>query len=617
MAGDYDYEQDYDYYIGSGHGRVREGKKVEEEKRVARVVLSKMAAGIPALLARIEQGTGRLLNPDGKFAIFDQHPIYALAFLYRAAGTEWQGRKELLEAARGMGGAILDLQAPDGRFPLIKDDGSHWGHSTLPWHVGPWLEAWRLLGEDLDAGTRERWREGLARWMESVAGELSRKPRLHNIQAYCAAILVRAARLMARPEWERIGERFLRKIAKLQTEDGYWPEGGSPTLIYNLVYLHALGLYHLATGAAWVRRHLQRGLALHLIFTYPDGTCVETVDGRVRHHREPFALGLLAFLPFPEGQELAARILERISAAAEEGVINGNLAYALENWPEEENAPPAAERARIRARQRSPFQRKTLWDVLQEGNWTWDAPGVAVALAGRALARRGGDWFWCLSGLGRSIHEPGPSFGHRWHNDLGQRLSLWHARAGLVIGGGSSRLDPAFHTFAVVTDGAFHFAPDFARVEAGDDRGDALRLTCGFVRCRLDVGALEDGAVSLRWSAEWPDRDNQVAVTAGFTLPGLLDREARSSLKGTQPETLGARKDVIWIERPDPPVPEWTLAAGKVEIGLPVGATFHWPEYPFNPYAIDNAAPPEEAVGAVSFRLENGEEKEVTVRIRG
>ena len=543
-------------------------------------VLAAMARSVPAVLARIDPQTGRLRNPNGTSTIFEQHPVYALAYLYRAPGSQWQGDATVLDGARRIGDAILAVQEPDGRFPFIKEDGSFWGVSTLPWHVGPWLEAWRLLGEDLGAETRARWRDGLGRWLRCVAEELSGNPRLHNIQAYCAGILVRGARLLGLPEHEAVGEAFLRRIAALQNEDGFWPEGGCPTLLYNLVYLQGLGLYHLATGAAWVRPHLERGLAFHLRFTYPDGTLVETIDGRVRHHHEPSLLGGLAFLPFPAGGSLLARILDGHLATRDPGTLNGNLAYVVEHWPEDAGAGPPADR-----------------------------PDVLLGLGNRVLTRRTGDWFWCLSGLGVPAAERQHYLHHRWHNDLNQRLSLWHARRGLVAGGGSSRLQPAFHTFSVTVGGAFHFAPDEAHAEAGADGEDRLHLAFGPVRCLLGVRLLGDGAVALRWHAAWPASAGQVSVTAGFALPELLDQEARSTLPGTAPETLAARQDVIWIEKPPAPLPPWTLSVGGLGIRLPAGTTFHWPEYPFNPYAIDNAAAAVHAAGTCSFALANGEER--------
>lgn len=563
------------------------GTKVADAAGAPQRLLEAMASAVPAVLARIEPGTGRLLNPNGRFAVFDQHTIYALAYLYRMPGTGWQGRKELLDAARGMGDAIVALQNPDGSFPLVKDDGTVWGNSTLPWHTGPWLEAWRLLGEALDPDARERWRAGLARWMGRVAAELADNGRLHNIQAYCAAILVRGSRLLGIPEYEPVGESFLRKIAALQTADGYWPEGGNPTLIYNLVYLHALGLYHVTTAASWVRPHLERGLSFHRRFSYPDGTCVETVDGRVRHHPHAFALGGMAFLPFPAGRKLVAVILEGHVATAVPGTLNGNLAYILEHWAVEPETAPSQE-----------------------------APDGALALGGRALTRRTGDWFWCLSGLGVPAGERQRFLNHRWQNDLGQRLSLWNAALGLTVGGGSSRLQPAFHTFSVLERGTLHVAPDAARIESNAGGEDVLCLEFGPVRCTLGVRLLADQSVCLRWRADWPAMAPDVSVTAGLTLPYLLDRDAQSSLAGTTPETLGARKDVVWIERPAAPLPPWTLSVGRLQVDLPAGTTFHWPEYPFNPYAIDNAAPAESAVGALCFPLGNGEERRVTVRVR-
>ena len=40
------------------------------------------------------------------------------------------------------------------------------------------------------------------------------------------------------------GGEFLIKVAAQQTEGGYWSEGGGPVVLYDFVYLDAIGTYY-------------------------------------------------------------------------------------------------------------------------------------------------------------------------------------------------------------------------------------------------------------------------------------------------------------------------------------------------------------------------------------
>lgn len=48
------------------------------EDLVTKPLLAGLAAEMPAMLALIDLKSGRLLNPNGTFAIFDQHPTHTL-----------------------------------------------------------------------------------------------------------------------------------------------------------------------------------------------------------------------------------------------------------------------------------------------------------------------------------------------------------------------------------------------------------------------------------------------------------------------------------------------------------------------------------------------------------
>jgi hypothetical protein len=62
--------------------------------------------------------------------------------------------------------------------------------------------------------------------------------------------------------------------------------------------------------------------------------------------------------------------------------------------------------------------------------------------------------------------------------------------------------------------------------------------------------------------------------------------------------------------------PRW-FQTNAFRVEVPPGSSVEWPSYPFNPYAIDGAAPPAEAAARVSTPLLPGSgEKRFVIRIR-
>ena len=45
-------------------------------------------------------------------------------------------------------------------------------------------------------------------------------------------------------------DELIRNACAAQDPDGFWPEHQGPTVGYNIVYLHAFGLYHFHGGSS-------------------------------------------------------------------------------------------------------------------------------------------------------------------------------------------------------------------------------------------------------------------------------------------------------------------------------------------------------------------------------
>jgi hypothetical protein len=69
--------------------------------------------------------------------------------------------------------------------------------------------------------------------------------------------------------------------------------------------------------------------------------------------------------------------------------------------------------------------------------------------------------------------------------------------------------------------------------------------------------------------------------------------------------------EIIPTERVERRWPEGTrdrrwLETDDFRVTMPAGAFLHWPQYPFHPYAIDGAAPPNYAAAHVGVWLRRG-----------
>ncbi len=539
--------------------------------------LTCMARGVAAARRRFDPATGRFLEKDGGWAVTNQNVIYPLAVLCAADSAGKAGGASALRMAARGGDALADWQNPDGSWEFIKVDGSRWGPFHMPWPLYYWLEAWALLGPKLGAARRRRWELTLRRGYAGVLALYRKGFHVHNIPAWHAMGLVRAGQLFGVSKWVRAGTGFMRQVVREMHPDGYWPEGGGPTTLYNGLYVHALGLYHAFTGDRGVLPALARATAFHRLFTYPGGQPVETVDGRVQYHAHGALWGLPGFCLFPEGRGLAGMLLAGALGGGGQGRLDPLLASAWQFAPE----GPAGE---------PPQKRKAFVEVHPGGS-----------RGGRALVRRLGPWYVCLSGyLTPKKERAGVAF-NRWIMDRQQHVSVWHDRLGLVVGGGNSRGQPERSTFAVWAGGACRHVAGAARVSPGGGRSaDAIELDYGKVRCRLAVRALDARRLELRFSARGA---RGAEVIAGLLLrPPAGTKLTTSRVK--KPEALDPRRELgrSW---PADGRGGW-LKAGALAVRVPAGAILRWPQYPFNPYAIDGAAPKEQAAAHLRVKLTPG-----------
>ena len=543
-----------------------------------RRILTYLAKGVAGAEKRFDRKTGRFLADNRGWAVTNQDIIFPLALLYVTPGTRHHASDRILELCLRGGTALRNWQYPDGSFEFVKTDGSRWGPIFMPWSIYHWCEAYALLREHMCVRRRRRWEEGLTLAYEGVARVVAR-PIGHNIAAWHGMSLVRGGQVFERDDWLETGTRQVLYTAERQHPDGFWPEGDGPTVGYNLVYVHALGLYHAFTGDRAVLPALRRASEFHATFTYPDGSPVETVDGRQRYHASVPTTGWPGFLLFPEGRGLVGLWLERITRGG--GGLAPHLASVCQHFAGE------LETARARS---------------GDGR---------VVYRQKALVRRSGPWFICVSGYVPELASRAGLSRNRWIMARANCLSVWHNRLGLVIGGGNSKHDPFFATFEVWQDGAMRIEPDEVTFSRRGAR-DTARFRYGGLACLLHIRLI--GPKRIEITFELPAATTRHAqVQAGFTMclpAGGKLRWARSSTTLDPMRTVGFG----WKEKDRA---SRRVVSGKGwSLRMPGESAFSYPAYPFNPYAINDAAPPDYAAAAVSAGFREGRKRTFVFSVR-
>ena len=523
-------------------------------------LLDLLVTAVEQALPRFQEETGRFITaPDGPLAPgakpeeigwcpINQDIVYALATTYHEPHNPYFGSPRLLDIACRAGDAIRGFQYPDGQVEFLKADGSKWGPTYMGWTNYAWLEAYDLLREELGEERRRRWEEGLTLAHAGQARELQ-TAGVHNIPAWKAMGCYRAGQIFNRPDWQRIGQEMIAKVVAAQAPGGFWPEHGGPSTLYNLVYVHALGLYYHFAHDASVLPALQVATDFHTLFTYPDGPVVETIDGRVKYRRDIGNFGLPGFSLFPRGRRYVRFLVDAMRPDRDLVHCQGGLlpsAYHHMSDGEEEPIPLDQERFCSNYRD-------------------------------RAIVCRERPWFACLSAF------VAPAADSRWGQDRQSFLSLWHEDCGLIIGGGNSKEQPEWSSF--VADG--RYLPDRARTVDG---GCAVALAYGNVYCLLELDVQPD-AVTIIGQAEKGSALQQLVVNI---------KRGQTLQTATGLRTVAADAPLNWDTRQ---LGQW-LQVDNWRIEVPHGARLQWPSMPFNPYAADAAAPQGAEMGVLSAHLD-------------
>ena len=538
--------------------------------------LDDLIGQVPSVLASQDSRTGRF--GTGIWIVTDQNVMLALAAAWStgSASNPYFHDAKLLDSIMAAGDALIDDADAEGKWVFRKKDGSTWGKIYMPWIYSRWIRAYAVVRDAMPAARRARWEKALRLGYEGISRDL-RKARPVNIPAHHAMGLYFAGQVFNEPAWKKQAAEFLHRIVAEQHADGYWSEHVGPVVLYNTVYCDALGAYLAASGDDTVLGALRKAATFHAHFTYPDGTMVETIDERNPHYEEIW-LPSAGLTISPEGRTYAARLLRLYKKPLPADAAALLLLYGKEG-PGLDGDP-------------------------LDSNFNF------VLGKGDAAVRRDGPWFLAASALTAQQSEV------RWIQDRQNFFSVYHDRAGLILGGGNTKLQPRWSTFTIGD-------LNLLRHRAGDENPNfvpgaglihipkSARLLDGKgFGVELDYGG-KQGTVRLRTSSK--DR-MQINYSGDKTMTAHLQLLPRM---GKELVAASGKRQVL-----DATPLQWTAAeAGEwielvgVRVRIPKDSTITWPVLPHDPYKKDGRADLVQGRIVVDMPLAAGEAR-VVVEIR-
>jgi hypothetical protein len=523
------------------------------------LLIEKKLVTDPAADPRVLETQGRLL-PGAALA-------GAVLFAKSHPANHSHGDRRMRDLAAKLGD-LLAVECEQGRFRKILNS---------PWGTYLWLEAYRLLEQhDLGAERRQRWSRSLRIEVQDLFDQMAPRadfPRYQspyirtstNHYSLWASTVYLAGRVFQNNEWERMGAWVMHRLAtEEQTPDGYWGEltDHGPTTGYNALTLSGVGLYWEHSGDPAALEAIRRATDFHLAFTWPDGTPVETINGRNRHWNvSPWAH--FAFSHSLEGRGYA-RFLTRSFQEGRLGEGGSGVAQTL---------------GRI-AQDALYYHEGPVTTIPQE------RPRYVHQMKVPAGIRKTGPWVVCLSGL------IDPPVANQFMLDRQGHLSIYHEKLGLIVTGANSKHQPELATFREKTGGQTRHIPLSSRLRMSDQH-DRLGLAYETFFAELVVPTPNGTTLPFQFTVieTNPNRMEDVTLTLqlGLTAGEVLETARSRSVLGAsqlelRPDQIGGMvRHHGWTIRVDP------------------SARLTWPVYPFNPYSNVPETDLRYAVGALSL----------------
>jgi len=564
-------------------------------------------------------------RPDGRLGTDpwinrDQHDILPLTLLYQTEGSSIYRDPKILDIIVKGGAYLAKMLDEKGMWRFDKKDGSYWGQIYTPWTYLRWIMTYKLIKDELPANLRKVWEDGLLLGFTGIsATELNSQsniypgplpghpalkegeviPWIHNIPSHHATALFLAGELFDRPEWQQQAREFMQLVVAAQSLHGWWTEHVGPIVLYNRVYIEALGMYYTLSKDESVLPAIERGNRYHLNYMYPNGAMIETVDERNPY--SPLTLkrdadGVAHYLPkqvnihpglffSDSGRALLAHQMPIVRTRDPKEVIDVDYLYYCLN--------------------------------ATEGDLTFTAaPEPRFRMGDDALIAREDPWLVSLSAY------CAPRWPGRFIQDRQNLASIYHRDSGLILGGGNSKIQPLWSTMTVGdTDllkptGASRdtnlapeidvaYTPDACEIDEPSTRRWTQTITTAEAIAELAFEIVHDNAIKISSRLVKPAPDGRdTAIHLTFIpypeSPIIFSDGSTAELSEATCEKTG----------------QTSLAHHNWKLALPETANINWPVLPHNPYTDDGHAFTEEARLVVSLPL-TSETHDLTLSIEG
>ncbi|MEW6356222.1 MAG: hypothetical protein AB1696_07860 [Planctomycetota bacterium] len=522
--------------------------------------MKRLVECVPGILKTQDKATGRFGSQP--WICRDQQVIFPLAAAWaiEEKTNPYYHSPDILDAIMKGGDYLIEQQDENGMWTFRKKDNSTWGQTYMPWTYSRWIRAFYLIKDAMPPDRRARWEKALRFGYEGISKKCLNS--MHNIPTHHAMGLYFAGMCFNREDWKTQAKEFMAKVVAAQNPGGWWSEHSGPVVLYNFVYSDGLGTYYAASRDETVRDALRRSAVFHAALTYPDGSPVETVDERNWYHKE-IREGNVGFSVTPEGRGYLLHQFELSKWHVDADSAASFLLYGQTG----ETAPIAADQAE----------------------------NLTVIGKNEALVFRKKPWFVCLSAF---VCEPSTS---RWIQDRQNFVSIYHDDAGLIGGGGNTKLQPFWSNFTVgdtslLTHTPGDENPDFkpkgdlvhvpsAATLRPDKTAPGLDLKYGAEDCRIAIQPKSDKELTITCEAT---SNTEKSVEGHITFIPHLN----GNVKCASGKTIKLGKEAFEWQAAE--IGAWVEHCGW-RASVPPGARLVWPKMLHNPYKKDGSSSLNEA----------------------
>ncbi len=454
------------------------------------------------------------------------------------------------------------------------------------------------LGDELDAGMRERWTRMVTHFAEGVVPQpfFFTAP---NHEAWKLAVASIAGRVLKRPDLLEAAEFKAGQLAAYQTPEGFWEEGRhhGPSMKYSGLMLAAMTVVAEETGSAKLREAAARLATFMSRWTYPGGVLAGVHDGR--QSTSPGYFGLVV-----PGLELAAEGLGHMRSIIDfwerAGWLDEPRKVGPSNWYAYFAMPFASEGllhfAPMAAESRDGAAAPPL-----------AADGAVLenhtTLFG-AVMRRQGDW---ALGISSQLSDVPKDCQFIYRLERQSRLELWHEKASVVLGGGQSLVNCVWPLYNVWADTGFDEKPGesaYAHTKGAAASPEyALRRSKYYARMAQSGTDGEKSWLELTYASctvrfELAPAGDEMLIGYSYrqlglkelrlALPMVLWRTARALAGGKELPADAAVAEPVLLDAGREFVVETPLFGTKTALSLPAEGAGRvvWPLEPLRTYGV-------------------------------